>query len=474
MILRKKRVNATEGPIFSKMFFFVVPLMLANLLNHLYNVADNIVVGQFSGDPYALAAVGATGALNSAFVQLSAGLSIGVGVVIARAFGAKDKQTLSRGVHVAMLLALIVGAALGVIRYTLSEPILVLMGTNPEILSNAVLYTKILAVGMPGTVIYAIGAAVLRSVGDSKTPLYMVTIAGMLNVILNMFFVIVCGMSVDGVAYATLISKYVSAIGVVAVLMKRRGEDYAFDPRKMCLDGKMVKEMLYIGIPSAVQSAAYSITNLFLTAALNTFPIDVMSARTVATNIDVLLSTAINTYLHATMTFTSQNFGAKKPERMRKSIMAALIQASVIGIAVGQLMLIFYEPLVNMYLAADDPNRVAVLAYAKQIMTVMLSSYFIGAMADSMSGFLRGMGASISSMVISIIGICGGRCAWIFLVFPQYGTLTSLYVVYPISWTVTLIGLSTVAFFVYRRVKRKMLEEREEDVALDENAAEYV
>jgi Na+-driven multidrug efflux pump len=188
----------------------------------------------------------------------------------------------------------------------------------------------------------------------------------------------------------------------------------------------------------------------------------------------VLLSTAINTYFQATTTFTSQNYGAKKPERMRKSIIVALIQASVIGIVVGQLMIIFHEPLVNMYLAPDDPNRESVLGYAKQIMTVMLSSYFIGAMVDSMSGFLRGLGASISSMMICMLGVCGVRCAWIFFAFPQFGTLTSLYIVYPISWTITFTGLSIVAIFVYKRVKRKIEEERKERETLAEAAAETV
>ncbi len=462
MLLRKKTIDATEGPIFSKMLAFVIPLMMANLMNHLYNMADNIVVGQFSGDPHALAAVGSTVSLNSAFVNLATGISIGAGVIVARAFGARNKEDLHRGVHTAMTLSILIGVVLGVIRFFISEPILVLMGTNAEILPKAVLYTRILSAGMPGTVVYTIGAAVLRSVGDSKTPLHAVTVAGLLNIVLNLFFVIACGMDVDGVAWATFISKYVSAAMVVFFLIKRKGEDYAFDPGKMRLDGKLIGEILYIGIPSAIQSMLYSLTNIFLTAALNTFPIDVMSARTIATNIDVLLSTAINTYLHASMTFTSQNYGARKPDRMKKSIFTALLQAAVIGFTVGQLMIIFREPLVNMYLAHDDPNRVAVMAYCKEIMVVMLSSYFIGAMVDSMSGFLRGLGASISSMIISMVGICGIRCFWIFVAFPKIGTLTGLYLGYPISWTLTFIGLSVGSIFMYKRVKRKMMMEAKE------------
>ncbi len=457
----RRRVDATEGPIFSKMFFFVVPLMLTNLLNHLYNMADNIVVGQFSGDPTALAAVGATGALNSLFVNLAAGFSAGAGVVVARNFGARDKSGISRSVHTTITLAIIVGVLLGFARFFLSEWALTLMGTKALLMPNAVLYCKILALGMPGTIMFTFGSAALRSVGDSKTPLYAAMSTGMLNVIMNLFFVLVCGMSVAGVAIATIIAKYVSAAIVLFVLAKRSDEDWALDFKKLCLDGKMVKDILYIGIPSSIQSAIYSFTNIFLTAALNTFPIAVMSARTIATNIDVLLSTAINTYLHAALTFTSQNYGARKPDRMKKSIFVAILQAGVIGLVVGQLMLLFNEPLINMYLAPDDPYRTEVMVYAKEIMTIMLSSYFIGAIVESLSGFLRGLGASINSMIVSILGVCVCRILWIVFIFPEFGTVSSLYMMYPLSWSLTLIGLAVMSLIVFKKVKRKMLEQIE-------------
>ena len=455
--LSRRRVDATEGPIFSKMLQFVIPLMLTNIMQHLYNMADNIVVGQFSGDPFALAAVGSTSAYNSLFVNLSLGIAGGAGVIVARNFGAKNQDGISRSVHTSLALSVIIGVAFGVLRFALAEWGLGLMGTKEELMPNAILYVGILSAGMPATVIYAYGAAVLRSVGDSKTPLYAVTVTGVLNIALNLLFVIACDMSVAGVAIATVIAKAVSALIVLIVLAKRKDEPYAFSFKKLTIDGKMIKDMLYIGIPSSIQSALFSFTNIFLTAALNTFPTSVMSARTIATNIDVLLSTAINTYLHASMTFTSQNYGAKKPDRMKKSVLCALLQAGVIGFVVGQLMIIFHEPLVNLYLAPDDPYRAEVMEYAKQIMVVMLSSYFIGAMMEALSGFLRGLGCSIYSMIVCIMGVCVFRSLWIFLVFPKIGTLTSLYLVYPISFILTSVGLSIMSVFIFKKVKKKML-----------------
>lgn len=462
-VIVKRRVDATEGPIFSKMLRFVIPLMLANLATQLYNMADNIVVGQFSGDPLALAAVGSTSAYSSLFLNLALGVAGGAGVIVARNFGARNNEGLSRSVHTAITLSLIMGVAFGILRFACAEWLLGLMGTKEELMSNALLYNTILSAGMPATVLYAYAAAVLRSVGDSKTPLWAVSSTGILNVVLNLFFVIVCDMSVAGVALATIIAKVISAAIVMLALMRRKDEPYAFSIKKLGIDRKMVKEMLKIGIPTAIQSSLFSFTNIFLTTALNTFPTEVMSARTIATNIDVLLSTAINTYLHASMTFTSQNYGAKKPERMKKSILYALLQAGVIGFVVGQIMLIFHEPLVNMYLAADDPNRALVLDYAWQIMSVMLSSYFIGAMMEALSGFLRGLGYSIYSMVVCIMGVCLFRSLWIFLVFPKIGSLTSLYLVYPISFTLTSLGLGAMAVFAFLKVKKKFREQALED-----------
>ena len=263
-------------------------------------------------------------------------------------------------------------------------------------------------------------------------------------------------MSVEGVAIGTVASQCLSAIVVIIVLVKRKDEAYGLNPKKLKIDNRTLQIILKMGIPAAIQGALFGITNLFLIRALNDFPVPVLSARTIATSIDVLLSTAMNTYLHVAMTFTGQNLGAGKPDRIKKSLLIALAQVVTIGVVVGQIMLLFYEPLCGLYISAGDPDREAVLAAAKTIMTVMLSSYFIGATNEVLSGFLRGLGYSLQPMLVSIGGICVFRLIWINFIFPRIGELWSLYLVYPISWTITSLGLLAVILAVWKRVKQKI------------------
>ncbi len=450
-------IDATEGPIFSKMILFVIPLMLTNLMQQLYSMADSIVVGRFSGDSEALAAIGSTSTVVALVTALFTGFAVGASVVISRAFGAKDEGLLSKAAHTSLLFGAAAGICLGVIAFAVSEPLLVLLDTKSDIMPKALLYLRILLVGTPAISIYNFGAAILRSVGDSKTPFYTLTASGVINVMLNLALVIGFGMSVDGVAIATVASQYVSAFVVVTVLSKRRKEPYALDIKKLVITPKTLQTILKMGIPAAVQGALFGITNLFLIKALNDFPVPVLSARAVATSIDVLLSTAINTYLHVAMTFTGQNYGAGKPDRIKKVLFISLSQVVVLGVLVGQLMLAFYEPLVSLYVPPSDPDREAILEAAKTIMTIMLSSYFIGAVNEALSGFLRGLGYSLQPMIVSIAGICLFRLLWILFVFPRINELWALYLVYPISWTLTCIGLFGVILAVWKKAKARMM-----------------
>lgn len=453
-LAKKKNVDATVGPIFSKMVVFVIPLMLTNLMQQLYSMADSVVVGQFSGDPNALAAIGSTSTFIALVTALFTGFSAGASVVASRAFGAKNGDALSKATHTSILFGACVGVCLGVSALVLSEPLLTILDTKPELMSKSLLYVRIVFVGTPAVSVYNFGAAILRSVGDSKTPFYTLTASGILNVILNFVFVLGFGMSVEGVAIGTIAAQYLSAIVVLVVLKKRKGESYSINLSRLKMDAETLKTILKMGVPAAIQGALFGITNLFLIRALNGFPIPVISARTIATSIDVLLSTAMNTYLHVAMTFTGQNYGAGKPDRIKKSLLIALAQVVTIGVVVGQIMIVFYEPLVGFYLAPDDPNRAEVLAAAKTIMTIMLSSYFIGAINEVLSGFLRGLGYSLQPMLISIGGICVFRLIWINFVFPRIGELWSLYLVYPISWALTSLGLLLVILIVWGKVKK--------------------
>ena len=460
-LVKKKNIDATEGPIFSKMVVFVIPLMLTNLIQQLYSMADSIVVGQFSGDPNALAAIGSTSTFIALITALFTGFAAGASVVASRSFGAKDNEALSKAAHTSIFFGAIVGISLGLIALLVSEPLLLLLDTKEELMSKALIYVRIICIGTPAISTYNFGAAVLRSVGDSKTPFYTLTASGILNVVLNLVFVIGFGMSVEGVAIATVASQYLSAVVVLIVLSSRKDEPYALNFRKTKFDISTLKIILKMGVPAAIQGSLFGITNLFLVRALNGFPIPVISARTIATNIYVLLSTIINTYLHVAMTFTGQNLGAGKPDRIKKSLFIALAQVVTIGVVVGQIMLVFYEPLVGLYLAPDDPNRAEILVAAKTIMTIMLSSYFIGAINEVLSGFLRGLGYSLQPMLVSIGGICIFRLSWILLVFPLINEVWGLYIVYPISWALTSLGLLAVILFVWKRVKAKLAEAKD-------------
>lgn len=455
-LAKKKSVDATEGPIFSKMVAFVIPLMLTNLMQQLYSMADSMVVGKFSGDTEALAAIGSTSTFIALVTALFTGFAAGASVVASRAFGARDNESLSKATHTAVCFGFIVGLCLSALALLVSEPMLQLLETKEILMPKALRYVRIVFIGTPAIATYNFGAAILRSVGDSRTPFYTLTASGILNVVLNFVFVVGFGMSVEGVAIGTVASQYLSAAVVIVVLMKRKGEAYSLSPNKLKIDNQTLQIILKMGIPAAIQGALFGITNLFLIRALNDFPVPVLSARTIATSIDVLLSTAMNTYLHVAMTFTGQNLGAGKPERIKKSLLIALAQVVTIGVVVGQIMILFYEPLCDLYISMGDPDRDAVLAAAKTIMTIMLSSYFLGAINEVLSGFLRGLGYSLQPMFISLAGICAFRLVWILTVFPVINELWALYLVYPISWTITSLGLLAVILAVWKRVKRKI------------------
>lgn len=466
-LLAKKKIDATEGPIFSKMIAFVIPLMLTNLMQQLYSMADSIVVGQFSHNgENALAAIGSTSTFIALITALFTGFAAGASVVAARAFGSRDNDALSRASNTAVLFGAMVGIALSVVAISVSKPMLLLLGTKDELMRDALCYVQIMCLGTPAIAIYNFGASILRSVGDSKTPFYTLTTSGILNVLLNLFFVIVCGMSVEGVAIATIASQYLSAIIVLTVLTKRKDEAYSIKPSRLKIDRGTLKTILKMGVPAAIQGALFGITNLFLIGALNGFPKPVLSARTIATSIDVLLSTAMNTYLHVAMTFTGQNLGAKKPDRIKKALLIALAQVVTMGVVVGQIMIVFYKPLAGLYLPPDSENYTEVLAATKTIMTIMLSSYFIGAINEVLSGFLRGLGYSLQPMLISVGGICIFRLVWILTVFPKINELWGLYLVYPISWALTSLGLLAVILIVWKNVKKSM----QIDLKQDENA----
>jgi putative MATE family efflux protein len=452
--LTKSKRNFTEGPLFIRIFTFTLPILMTGLLQMCYNMADHIVVGKFSGDEYALAAVGSTAALTHLIINLLMGVALGSGVVTSQLFGAKREGEVSRAVHTAISVAIIGGLLFSAIGIFVSEPALILMRTKPEILSRSVLYLRIICLGIPASAVYNFAASIFRSVGDSRTPLIVLSLAGLANVLLNIMFVVAFGMAAEGVAIATIISQYASAVALLVILNRRKGECYTFSARKLAIDGKLLKRILYCGIPTGVQSSLFSLSNVFMMSAANTFPTATVTAKTIADNIDSITYICMNSFAQAAMTFTGQNYGALKRNRIKKVAIYSLIQVFVVGIIVSGLEIVFAEPFANLFIDSEVANRKEVLAIASDYMRFLLSCYFLCGLMDVLSGTVRGLGYSTAPMMISLFSICGVRMFWIFVVFPniEFSTLKSLATCYPISWGLALAIFAVFAVFAIRKL----------------------
>ena len=470
-MFKKTKANLTEGPIFVPMLKFVFPIMITGILQILYNMADNIVVGRFSGDPTALAAVGSTSSLTNLVLNFLMGMTSGAGVVVAQSYGARDDRTLSRAVHTSMTFSIIGGVIFSAIGILVSAPALTAMGTLPEIRDNAVLYMRIICAGIPATAVYNFGATILRSVGDSKTPLVILSSSGIVNVLLNLVFVIVFRMSVSGVALATITAQMISAVWVVLVLNKRKDRNYGLSFSKLGIEKAMMLRILRFGAPAGIQSSLFGISNVIITTAVNSFTTTVVSAKTIAGNIDGLLYTALNSYMHASMTFTGQNFGAKKVDRIRKSTIYGVVQVLTIGTAIALIMMSFSRELSMMYIdknAAPEFNE-EVIHYSVKILTLMLPTYALCGTMETLAGSLRGLGYSITPMIVNLIGSCGSRILWVLVFFKMepLNTITGLFLIYPISWILTSLAHLVVLIFAWRKMQTMFDSEKTEESLSD-------
>ena len=455
-MFNKKKYSLTEGPMFFRITAFALPIMLTGILQILYGMADNIVVGQFSGDLDALGAVGSTSSLNNLTLHMLLGLSAGSAVVVAQSFGAKQDRVVSRAVHTAMILSVIGGLLFMGIGLTISRPVLTLMGTKPELFDKAVLYYRIICIGLPASSVYNFGGAILRSIGDSKTPLVILSSSGIVNVALNLVFVIGCGMAVEGVGIATIISQYISAVWVVAVLFKRKAQSYALSLKKFCFDLALFKRILRFGVPAGLQSSMFGISNVLLTSAINTFPSAAVKANTIGINIDALTYTVCNAFSTTAMTFSGQNFGAKKFDRVKRVFIYTILQATIFGISVGLIELAFLEPFSSMYIDSTDPMKAEIIAHVKEMSGLLLCTYFLCGIMEALSSSLKGLGYSLAPMLISVFCICGVRIFWVFVIFPlpAFNTLRGLYLSYPISWSMTILMLSVLTIFARKKMKK--------------------
>lgn len=452
----KAKHNFTEGPMFWQLLRFALPIMLTSALQLLYNTADKVVVGQFSGDDLALGAIGSTTFASGLITNFMIGVGAGVGVLVSQYYGAGKREETSRSVHSSLVLGIILSLSLMVLGLVTSEPLLRLLDTREEFMASAILYMNIIYLGLLGVAIYNIGASILRAVGDSKTPLNVGMISGLINVVLNLVFVVCFKMSVAGVAIATIVSQYYSAVAVVIALVRRRGEPYQIQLRKIRGDRTMILRMLRLGIPTGLQSCIFSFTNLFTSHAVNQFPHSYVTARSIALDIDHMVGVFSGAFLHSALTATGQNYGAGKANRVRKVFLYTLIQSFVVTFLISQTVYIFRGEVAAMFVAADNAYFDEIVAAASEWTGVMLSWYFAQGVLNAVTGAIRGMGYSVVPLVINIIGTCVVRLAWIFLVFPldAFHSFAGLAMMYPISWAATAIMISVVVVIAFVRLAR--------------------
>ena len=438
-------IDMTNGPLVGKTIRFAIPLALSGILQLLFNAADIIVVGQFVG-PQALAAVGSTSALIQLIVNLFIGLSIGVNVLVARYYGAGQRKDLHETVHTAVLVSLVCGVVLIFLGVALSRPLLEMMGTPEDVIGQAVLYMRIYFIGMPVMMLYNFGSAILRAVGDTQRPLYFLFIAGVVNVILNLIFVIIFHMGVEGVAIPTVISQCISATLVLLCLVKS-DTVYRVELKKLTIHKDKLLQMVKIGVPAGIQSATFSISNVLIQSSINSFGSTVVAGSAAAGNIENFVYQAMNAFYQTNLTFTGQNYGAGECRRVDKTLLYCQGFVIVTGLLLGNLVYYFGHPLVSIY----APGEEDVIRQGIIRLGYVARPYALCGIMDTMVGSLRGLGYSIGPMIVSLIGACGLRVAWIFTIFQMYRTPENLYISYPISWIVT--GAVHILFFLYARKK---------------------
>ena len=434
----KTNPSLVEGPLFSKMVMYVIPIILTGVLQLLYNTADQIVVGQFSGDPNALAAVGSTASATGLIVNVIIGMSAGAVVVMSQSFGARHEQLISRAVHTVVTFAAIAGLVFATLGFFVTRPLLVALGTKSEYIESAINYMQIIMCGVPASVIYNFAACVYKAKGDSRTPFIILSLSGIVNVVLNLIFVIIFGMGVAGVATATIISQYISAATVLILLMRSR-ESYRLDIRRLGVDFVMLKRILTVGVPSGIQSAFFAFSNMLVQSAINTLSVSEVGGNTVGNAIDSYTYTILNSFYHATLTFVGQNFGAGRMDRVKRTLRLSCIQVVVIGIAVGFLFAVFSRELAFLFVDMSQPNAMEVIEAATVRNWVTLPFYFICGIMESLTAYQRALGSSLRPMVVTLFSVCVFRVIWAKLIFPIFGGAVALYVVYPLSWFICMV-----------------------------------
>ena len=458
----KNEIDMCNGPILKKMLVFTLPLMCSSMLQLLFNAADIIVVGRFAGDT-ALAAVGSTTSLVLLLSNLFIGLSVGANVLAARYFGAGRGNELSKTVHTSLLLSMISGLILTTMGILLAKPILQLMDTPDTVINLSVLYLRIYFLGMPAMLLYNFGSAILRAKGDTKRPLIYLTLAGIINVSLNLLLVIVFNLGVAGVGIATATSQVISASLMLRCLSKEKG-GFRFSVKKLRLHKDKLVAILQIGLPAGVQSTLFSLSNVLIQASINSFGDVAMAGSAAAGNIEGFVYVAMNAFYQASITFTSQNVGAGNYHRVRPIMIRAVACVTVTGLVLGNLAYGFGNVLLLFYTTSP-----AVVTEGLRRLSYVSAWYFICGIMDTLVGVLRGLGYSIVPMIVSLIGACGLRIVWIMTIFqiPIFHSLDTIYISYPVTWTITA-GTHFICYLIItKKMKDKILKSKEQSLLVD-------
>ncbi len=454
-----KKINRsmTEGPLFINMVLYTLPIILTSLLQLFFNAADLVIVGRFRGS-LSVAAVGATGSVTMLIVNLFIGLSVGAGVCVAHGLGAKKDAEVHRTVHTAIPAALLSGAVLTILGIFLAEPLLTLMGTPKDVLPLSSLYMKIYFGGITFNMLYNFCASILRAAGDTKSPLIYLTIAGITNVILNIIFVTLFGMNVEGVALATTISQAVSAI-LVTLKLTKRNDACRLNFKKLRFYKKQLLKIIKIGLPAGIQGSLFSISNVIIQSSINSFGGVVMSGNAAAANIEGFVYVILNSFHQTAVNFIGQNAGANNYKRIKKILVLSLVSVTVVGVFAGSLVWSLGKPLLSIYIT----DSTEAITYGLIRLTFICLPYFLCGLMDVSTGALRGMGSSIAPMIISVLGVCGVRIAWIFTIFriSEFHTPSCLYFSYTISWTLTFLIQMTAFVFVFKKRSKEICKDQD-------------
>ena len=441
-----RKQSMTEGSLWNKILGFAFPLAMTGILQQAFNAADIAVVGNFTGElgEACMAAVGANTPIINFIINGFLGISLGTNVVIANAVGSKDDETVQKAVHTSMIVAVLGGVIIALLGELLAEPIFRLQNISDEAFSMALLYFRIYIAGTPVILLYNFEAAIFRGIGNTRIPFLALVIAGLINVGLNVFFVVFMGRTVDGVATATVISNMISGI-VLLLFLKKSKTPARFDEKKLRISGSVLKKILKIGIPSSLQACVFSAANIIIQSAINSLGTLVAAASSAAFNIEIFSYYVLNSFGQACTTFTGQNYGARKFDRCRKSLKLCLLEGIVIEGLMVSFLLFFGRDLIAVF-KPGNPELVEI-GYVRVMF--ITTAHLLSLFYDVMSGYMRGYGISLSPALVTMCCICGIRIIWIYTVFEQFRSFTSIMAVYPLS-----LGVNALAIFILLLIKR--------------------